>query len=75
MLGVRKGFVDKSSSRGHHSDRYRHFSPERHSYSDNHSRRHRSIDVEERHISVRGYRSYYRRDSPVHGSFPNYTTK
>ncbi|ONM06120.1 RNA-binding (RRM/RBD/RNP motifs) family protein [Zea mays] len=70
LLGVRRGFVDKSSSgRGHHSDRYRHFSPVRHSYSDNHSRRH-SIDVEERHTSVRGYRAYYRRDSPVHA--PSY---
>uniref|UniRef100_A0A804NRC0 RRM domain-containing protein n=1 Tax=Zea mays TaxID=4577 RepID=A0A804NRC0_MAIZE len=30
LLGVRRGFVDKSSSgRGHHSDRYRHFSPDR----------------------------------------------
>lgn len=70
LLGVRRGFVDKSSSgRGHHSDRYRHFSPVRRSYSDNHSRRH-SIDVEERHTSVRGYRAYYRRDSPVHA--PSY---
>ncbi|XP_066397126.1 heterogeneous nuclear ribonucleoprotein Q-like [Miscanthus floridulus] len=71
LLGVRRGFVEKSySGRGHHSDRYRHYSPERRSYSDNHSRRHRSIDVEERHTSVRGYRAYYRRDSPVHA--PNY---
>jgi len=69
LLGVRRGFVDKSySGRGHHSDRYRHYSPERRSYLDNHSRRHRSIDVEERHTSMRGYRAYYRRDSPVHAS-------
>ncbi|OEL14469.1 hypothetical protein BAE44_0024513 [Dichanthelium oligosanthes] len=71
MLGVRRGFVDKNSSgRGHHSDRYRHF--ERRVYSDNHSRRHRSIDVDERSLSVRGYRDYYRRDSAVHAPSHKY---
>ncbi|KAJ1288494.1 hypothetical protein BS78_02G093900 [Paspalum vaginatum] len=71
-LGVRRGYVDKSyGDRGHHSDRYRHFGPERRSYySDNHARSHRSMDDEERPASVRGYRAYYRRDSPVHA--PSY---
>ena len=67
MLGVRRGFVDKSSISRHHSDRYRHF--ERRVYSDNHPRRHRSVD-DEKHVSVRGYRDYYRRDSAAHGLFP-----
>ncbi|CAN6197669.1 unnamed protein product [Urochloa humidicola] len=61
MLGVRRGFIDKSSSSRHHSDRYKHF--ERRDYSDNHARRHRSMDVDERPVSARGYRDYYRRDS------------
>ncbi|KAG2641767.1 heterogeneous nuclear ribonucleoprotein Q-like isoform X1 [Panicum virgatum] len=68
MLGVRRGFVDKSSSSRHHSDRYRHF--ER--YSDNHARRHRSVDVDERHVSVRGYRDYHRRDSAAHAPSHKY---
>lgn len=70
LLGVRRGYVDKSSGDRHHSDRYRYFGPERRSYSDNHARYHRSIDDEERPTSVRGYRAYYRRDSPVHA--PSY---
>jgi len=68
MLGVRRGFVDKNSSSRHHSDRYRHF--ER--YSDNHARRHRSVDVDERHVSVRGYRDHYRRDSAAHAPSHKY---
>ncbi|CAN6166019.1 unnamed protein product [Urochloa humidicola] len=68
MLGIRRGFIDKSSSSRHYSDRYRHF--ERHDYSDNHARRHRSMDVDERPVSARGYRDYYQRDSAAHA--PSY---
>ncbi|TKW31786.1 hypothetical protein SEVIR_2G129300v4 [Setaria viridis] len=70
MLGVRRGFVDKSSSSRHHSDRYRHF--ERRDYSDNNAHRHRSMDVDERPISVRGYRDYYRRDYAAYAPSPKY---
>jgi len=28
------------------------------------------VDVDERHVSVRGYRDHYRRDSAAHGLFP-----
>nr|CAB3456486.1 unnamed protein product [Digitaria exilis] len=64
-LGVRRGFIDKNSNgRGHHLDRYRHF--ERRVYSDNHDRRYRSMDIDERPVSPRGYREYYRRDSAAH---------
>ncbi|KAL6871545.1 hypothetical protein ACP4OV_014374 [Aristida adscensionis] len=73
MLGVRRGFVDKSSSgRGHHSDRYRQFGPERRSYSDNLTRRRHSMDDEERSASMRDYRGYYRRDSAVHDTGHKY---
>ncbi|KAL6639412.1 hypothetical protein ACP70R_023142 [Stipagrostis hirtigluma subsp. patula] len=73
MLGVRRGFVDKNSSRrGHHSDRYRHLSPERRSYSDNLTRRRHSMDVEERPVSVREYSAYYRRDSAAHATSHKY---
>ncbi|XP_062187246.1 uncharacterized protein LOC133890742 isoform X2 [Phragmites australis] len=70
---VRRGFVNKSSSgRGHHSDRYRHFGHERLAYSDNYARYHHSMDVEERPVSIREYRAYYRRDSAVHASSHKY---
>ncbi|CAL5080040.1 unnamed protein product [Urochloa decumbens] len=70
MLGVRRGFIDKSSSSRHHPDRYRHF--ERRDYSDNHARRHRSMDVDERPVSARGYRDYYQRDSAAHAPSNKY---
>uniref|UniRef100_A0A0A9D7S9 RRM domain-containing protein n=1 Tax=Arundo donax TaxID=35708 RepID=A0A0A9D7S9_ARUDO len=72
-LGVRRGFVDKGSSgRGHYSDRYRHFGPEIRAYSDSRARRHHSMGIEERPFSEREYRSYYRRDSPVHAPSHKY---
>ncbi|KAK3124900.1 hypothetical protein QOZ80_7BG0595820 [Eleusine coracana subsp. coracana] len=73
MLGVRKGFVDKNcSGRIHHSDRYRRFSPKRRPCSDNFSRRRNSMDFEERSVSVREYRGYYRRDSAAYVSSHKY---
>ncbi|KAF8690855.1 hypothetical protein HU200_041256 [Digitaria exilis] len=70
-LGVRRGFIDKNSNgRGHHLDRYRHF--ERRVYSDNHDRRYRSMDIDERPVSPRGYREYYRRDSAAHAPSHKY---
>lgn len=69
MLGVRRGFVDKNSSgRVHHSDRYRRFSPERRPYRN-------SMDFEDRPVSLREHRGYYRRDSAAHGSFSFAYTK
>jgi RNA recognition motif-containing protein len=73
MLGVRRGFVDKNySGRVHHSDRHRHFSPERRPFSDNYPRRRNSMDFEERHVPMREYRGYYRRDSAARGTSHKY---
>jgi hypothetical protein len=76
MLGVRRGFVDKNySGRVHHSDRHRHFSPERRPFSDNYPRRRNSMDFEERPVPMREYRGYYRRDSAARGLFSFSYTK
>lgn len=78
MLGVRRGFIGKNyGDREPHPNRFRHFSPERRAYSNNHAHsnyRHQpmvgrlppmSVHDGERPVSVREYRSYYRRDSTV----------
>jgi hypothetical protein len=88
MLGVRRGFIGKNyGDREPHPNRFRHFSPERRAYSNNHAHsnyRHQpmvgrlppmSVHDGERPVSVREYRSYYRRDSTVPGWFPLICTK
>ena len=79
MLGVRRGFIGKNyGDREPHPNRFRHLGPERRPYS-NHSNYPGSriregyvgrlppmaVDDGERPVSVREYRSYYRRDSTV----------
>lgn len=83
MLGVRRGFIGKNyGDREPHPNRFRHLGPERRPYS-NHSNYPGSriregyvgrlppmaVDDGERPVSVREYRSYYRRDSTVPGWF------
>lgn len=84
MLGVRRGFIGKNyGDREPRPNRFSHFGPDRRPYSNNvaHSNyRHQppmvgrlppmAVDDGERPVSVREYRSYYRRDSTVPGWFP-----
>ncbi|KQK16421.1 hypothetical protein BRADI_1g28670v3 [Brachypodium distachyon] len=78
MLGVRRGFIGKShGDREPYPNRFRHLGHERRAYSNNFAHgnyRHQpmvgrsppmAVDDGERPVSLREYRSYYRRDSAV----------
>ncbi|AQK52553.1 RNA-binding (RRM/RBD/RNP motifs) family protein [Zea mays] len=68
LLGVRRGFVDKSSSgRGHHSDRYRHFSPVR-PPSYKYGRTHLETRISEEYAEGRYTSKYPKHRYVMHGT-------